>query len=275
MESKIILEIGKKLEKKECVAMVTLIQIDGSSPGKKGNIMAVFQDKTILGTVGGGNLEYTLIEKALECMKKGESEELELDLIDDGGLHMKCGGTVKAFVKIFKKKSNLIIIGGGHIGTELYKLGEYLDMATIIFDDRKEFCNEERFPNAVSLVCGEIEDTIKNYVIEEDSYIIIVTRGHLGDKAALKELIKSTPKYLGMIGSRKKIRETYEELEKEGIDIDKLESIYSPIGLDISNGSPKEIAFSIMAEILKVKNNLSGKNMKDVKIIKRSSVDGN
>ena len=82
-------------------------------------------------------------------------------------------------------------------------------------------------------------------------------------------MIKSNYKYLGMIGSRKKIRETYDELEKEGLDRELLESIYSPIGLDISNGSPKEIAFSIMAEILKVKNNRTGKAMKEVKIVKK------
>ena len=82
MESKIMLEIGKKLELGESVALITLTQTDGSSPGRKGNIMAVFQDETSLGTVGGGNLEYTLFKKGLECIKKGESEDIELDLVD-------------------------------------------------------------------------------------------------------------------------------------------------------------------------------------------------
>ena len=269
MESKIMLEIGKRLELRESVALVTLTKTDGSSPGRQGNIMSVFQDGTTLGTVGGGNLEYMLTQKALECIESGESEEAELDLVDDASLHMKCGGTIKAFIKIFKKKDNLIIVGGGHVGTEIYKLGDYLDMSVIIFDDRKKFCNKDKFPNADSLILGDIKDTLKEYKVEENSYIIIVTRGHQGDKDALRELIKSNYKYLGMIGSRKKIRETYDELEKEGLDRELLESIYSPIGLDISNGSPKEIAFSIMAEILKVKNNRTGKAMKEVKIVKK------
>lgn len=268
MEVKIMYEIAKRVENGENVAMVTLVQIDGSSPGKKGNIMAVFDDGTIMGTVGGGNLEFTLIKEARKSMEENESRELEFELVEAAALHMKCGGSVKAFIKIFKRKDKVIIIGGGHVGGEIYKVAKFLELETAIFDDREEFCNYEKFPGANELIVGDIGENLKNYKLDKYSYVVIVSRGHKGDKDALREVIKGNPKYIGMIGSRAKIIQTYDELMKEGIKKEKLESVYSPMGLDISNGSPKEIAISVMAEILKIKNNLSGKSMKEVKIIK-------
>lgn len=267
MEIQIMREIANRVEKGENVALVTLIQVDGSSPGKKGNLMAVFENKKILGTVGGGNLEYTLIQEAINSMQSQESKELEFDLIEDAALHMKCGGKIKAFIKVFKKRDKLIIIGGGHVGTELYNLGVFLEMDTVIFDDRIEFCNDSRFPQASELILGEIDKNLENYKLDKNSYIVIVSRGHLQDKASLIQVLKQDTAYIGMIGSRKKIIETYKEILETGESIEKLKNVYSPIGLDISSGSPKEIAISIIAEILTVKNKLTGKHMRDVKKI--------
>ncbi len=265
MESKIMFEIAKRIQNGEKVALVTLIQVDGSSPGKKGNIMGVFEDTTTMGTVGGGNLEYRLIKEAQIALENQESIELEFNLVDEEALHMKCGGSVKAFIKIFKEKEEIVIIGGGHVGTEIYKLAIFLEMKAIIFDDREEFCSYERFPHAEKLIVGNIKENIKKYNFNKNTYVIIVSRGHVLDKDALSEIINKDVRYIGMIGSRKKIRDTYKNLMNQGIPSELLEKVYSPIGLDISSGSPKEIAFSIVAEILKVKNNLTGKNMKELK----------
>ena len=257
-------EISEKIEKNEGVALVTLVHIDGSSPGKKGNIMAVTEQGEILGTVGGGNLEFTLIKEARKSIEENTSRELEFQLVEAAALHMKCGGKVKAFIKVFEKKNQLVIVGGGHIGSELYTLGTYLDFGITMIDDREEFSNSEKFPLAKNLV-GDIGEVLKNYQIDEYTYIVIVSRGHLGDKDALRSSLMRGAKYIGMIGSRKKIRETYDELMEEGISRECLEAVYSPVGLDISSGAPKEIALGIMSEILKVKNNLSGKSMREIK----------
>lgn len=265
MEVKIMLEIAKRVENREGVALVTLTKIDGSSPGKKGSLMAVFEDGSILGTVGGGNLEYTLIKEALTSIKDNKSKELEFELVEEAALHMKCGGTTKAFIKVFKKKDRLIIVGGGHVGGEIYNVASYLGMEITIIDDREEFCNYNKYPEASELIVGDIGEKVLEQNLDEHTYIVIVSRGHRGDKDALRSSVGRGAKYIGMIGSSKKIIETYKELLDEGILKEELKKVYSPVGLDISSGTPKEIAIGIIAEILKEKNSLSGKSMREVK----------
>jgi len=267
MEGKIMQEIAKRIDSGEKVALVTLISVNGSSPGKSGNIMGVFFDKTTLGTIGGGNLEFQVINSALEAMKIGENREFEFTLEADGKLDMICGGKVRGYIKVFQRRQKLIIAGGGHLGIDLYKLGKYLNMYTVIIDDREEYVAEHRFPQADELLCGNIGEILKEYPLDDNSYLVIVTRGHLGDKSALKSVLGRKTAYIGMIGSRKKVVESYRELLDEGIQKSDLLKIYSPVGLDISSGDPAEIALGIMAEILKVKNNGTGKHMREVKSI--------
>lgn len=268
MEGKLMLEIAKRIDNEEKVALVTLTGVDGSSPGKSGSLMGVFSDGSIMGTIGGGNLEYQVTKASLEAMKEGKNKEFDFKLVDEGTLHMKCGGSVKGYIKVFEKRKKLIIVGGGHLGTSLYKLGKYLNMYTVIIDDREEYVNKEKFPDSEELICGNIGDVLEQYHLDEGSYIVIVTRGHAGDKEALRSIIDKNPAYIGMIGSQKKILETYNDLLEEDINKKDLKKVYSPIGLDISNGEPNEIALGIMAEILKVKNRRTGKHMHEIKQIK-------
>ncbi|MEI6857089.1 XdhC/CoxI family protein [Psychrilyobacter sp.] len=268
MEGKIMLEIAKKIDSGEKVALVTLIGVNGSSPGRSGSIMGVFSDRTTLGTIGGGNLEFQVINSAIEAMEIGDNREFEFTLKAEGSLDMRCGGEVKGYIKVFQRRRKLIIAGGGHLGIDLYKLGKYLNMYTVIIDDREEYVNEKRFPKADELLCGDIGGILKNYSLDEGCYLVIVTRGHLGDKNALKAVVGRNIGYIGMIGSRKKVIESYSDLIDEGVDKEDLLKVYSPVGLDISSGEPAEIALGIMAEILKVKNKGTGKHMREVKVIK-------
>ncbi|MGL4392134.1 MAG: XdhC family protein [Fusobacteriaceae bacterium] len=267
MEAELMIKVGEKVDKGEKVALVTITENDGSSPGRKGNMMAVFQDGSIFGTVGGGNLEYTIIKEAKIAMSENESKELEYSLSDAAELGMKCGGTVKAFIKVFKKKDKIIIVGGGHIGAAIYRVAHFTDFLPVIFDDREEFCNVEKFPEAHELFSGNIGENLREYSLDENSYVIIVSRGHKCDKEALREVIKKNPKYIGLIGSSKKIIDTFKDLIEEGLDRKLFEKVHAPMGLDVADDYPREIAISIMAEILKIKNNKTGLPMRDVKKI--------
>ncbi|MCK5779897.1 MAG: XdhC family protein [Psychrilyobacter sp.] len=267
MEGKLMLEIAKRIDNGEKLALITLIEVNGSSPGKTGNIMGVFFDGTTIGTIGGGNLEFKVINSAMEAIEKGENREFKFELKAEGSLDMICGGMVKGYIKVFKGRKKLIIAGGGHLGIDLYKLGRYLNMYTVIIDDREEYVSSSRFPEADELILGDIGKILKDYPLNNESYLVIVTRGHLGDKNAVKAIVNRNLAYVGMIGSRKKVIESYKDMIKEGIDKAELLKIYSPVGLDISNGDPSEIALGIMAEILKVKNKGTGRHMKEVKAI--------
>ena len=269
MEGKILKAVSSAVEKGIETAVVTVLEVKGSSPGKEGSMMAVFSDGSILGTVGGGALEYEFIQEALKAIKENKSCEKSFELTEKGSLHMKCGGFVRAYIKVFAKREKLLIMGGGHLGAELYTLGKFLNKYVVIFDDREEFANRKRFPEADEIILGKMKETVKNYSIDENSYIIIVTRGHENDKECLKAILdkKVSPKYIGMVGSRGKVLSTYKELLDEGYSKEELKKIYSPIGLDISSSEPKEIALGIMAEITAVKNQKTGEHMRDVRKI--------
>lgn len=269
MEGKILKAVSSAVEKGIETAVVTVLEVKGSSPGKEGSMMAVFSDGSILGTVGGGALEYEFIQEALKAIKENKSCEKSFELTEKGSLHMKCGGFVRAYIKVFAKREKLLIMGGGHLGAELYTLGKFLNKYVVVFDDREEFANRERFSEADEIIFGKMKETVKNYSIDENSYIIIVTRGHENDKECLKAILdkKVSPKYIGMVGSRGKVLSTYKELLDEGYSEEELKKIYSPIGLDISSSEPKEIALGIMAEITAVKNQKTGEHMRDVRKI--------
>ena len=269
MEGKILKAVSDAVEKGIEVAVVTVLEVKGSSPGKEGSMMAVFSNGSIIGTVGGGALEYEIIQESLKAINKNSSCEKSFELTETGNLHMKCGGFIRVYIKIFAKREKLLIMGGGHLGAELYTLGKFLNKYVVIFDDREEFINKERFPKADELIFGKMEETVKNYSIDENSYIIIVTRGHENDKQCLKAILdkKISPKYIGMVGSKGKVISTYKELLSEGYSKEELKEIYSPIGLDISNSEPKEIALGIMAEIIAVKNKKIAIHMKDIRKI--------
>ena len=269
MEGKILKAVSDAVEKGIEAAVVTVLEVKGSSPGKEGSMMAVFSDGSIIGTVGGGALEYEIIQEAVKAINKNSSCEKSFELTETGNLHMKCGGFIRVYIKIFAKREKLLIMGGGHLGAELYTLGKFLNKYVVIFDDREEFVNKERFPKADELIFGKMEETVKNYSIDENSYIIIVTRGHENDKQCLKAILdkKISPKYIGMVGSKGKVISTYKELLSEDYSKEELKEIYSPIGLDISNSEPKEIALGIMAEIIAVKNKKIAIHMKDIRKI--------
>ena len=275
MEGKILKAVSSAVEKGIETAVVTVLEVKGSSPGKEGSMMAVFSDGSILGTVGGGALEYEFIQEALKAIKENKSCEKSFELTEKGSLHMKCGGFVRAYIKVFAKREKLLIMGGGHLGAELYTLGKFLNKYVVIFDDREEFANKERFPEADEIILGKMKETVKNYSIDENSYIIIVTRGHENDKECLKAILdkKVFPKYIGMVGSRGKVLSTYKELLDEGYLKEELKKIYSPIGLDISSSEPKEIALGIMAEITAVKNQKTGEHMRDIRKIDIDNLD--
>jgi len=267
MNEKILKEIYEGLASGHKAALVTITDIKGSTPRKKGSLMAVWEDGRIEGSVGGGNIEFTVIEKAIECIKEENDKEFEFQLNDEGDLHMQCGGKATLYVKIFKPRLKLLIIGAGHIGVELFKLAKILDFYTVIFDDRDEFANEKRFACADEIIVGDIFEKVSQYPVDKNTYIIIVTRGHICDSDALKATAQSDAAYIGMIGSKKKTEFVMKNLISQGIQRDALKKVYAPIGINISSEEPNEIAIGIMSEILLVKNGGSLEHFKDFKNI--------
>jgi xanthine dehydrogenase accessory factor len=266
MEYELLEKLTAEVKANRNAALVTLVDEEGSSPGKKGFMMVVFEDGNTAGTIGGGIFENRVREYALECMSEGKSRLLELELNSTGELHMQCGGKASVFIKVFKEKDRLVITGGGHIALELYKLGKSLGFHTVILEDREEYGNTERFPGC-DIHVGDIGECMKDYPLDTNCYVVIVTRGHACDAAALKAAIGRGAGYVGMIGSRKKVKYVFEQLLNEGCERADLETVYAPVGLDLGGDSAAEIALGILAEIMLVKNGGQLKHMRDSRAV--------
>ncbi len=252
------------VEKGEEVALTTVTKASGSTPRDEGTKMLVLEDGTIYGTVGGGNLESRVIDESIEALKKGKSISLYLPL-EKKELGMECGGEVEVFIDVYKSKPKLLIVGGGHVGLAIYKVASILDFYIAVFEDREDILTKERFPLAKELILGNMKENLSNYTIDENTYIVIVTRGHEYDEDCLEEVIHSNARYIGVMGSKRKVKIMMENLKNKGVEESLLEKAYTPIGLDLGGETPEEIAISILSEILLIKNKGSLIHMKSTR----------
>lgn len=196
-----------------------------------------------------------IFQKALSVIESGEEIYLATDLISGKSyLKEKFSNEENHFYERLKPQDNLLILGGGYVGYALYEIGIYLGFEVSIFDDREDFVARERFPQARKLCSGEYEQMISEYSFNDHSYIAIVTRGHLQDGECLKQVIRKKHKYLGLIGSKRKIKLIMEDLLQDGYHEEELAQVHAPIGLDIKAETPEEIAISVFAEIIEEKN---------------------
>jgi xanthine dehydrogenase accessory factor len=151
-------------------------------------------------------------------------------------------------------RCRLLIVGGGHIGQAVGNMAPELNFDVWVVDDRQEFVSRERFPQAERLIQGDIGSVVADLEITPDTYCLIVTRGHNHDEEALYHLINRGARYVGMIGSKRKIKLIYDDLQAEGVSSNALAGVYAPVGIDIGSQTVPEIAISILAELVAHRN---------------------
>jgi xanthine dehydrogenase accessory factor len=175
-------------------------------------------------------------------------------------------GASKRYVEELGPPPMLVIAGAGHVGQALGQLAGGLDFRLTVIDDRPEYASAERFPSAASRVVGEIEDELRKISIDEQTYIVIVTRGHRHDGSALLSVIDSPAKYVGLIGSKAKIKTIFDDLVARGVSAEKLARVHAPIGLEIGSVTVPEIAISIAAELVAVRRGRDGSAARPMKM---------
>lgn len=163
-------------------------------------------------------------------------------------------GDTDIFIEIYLRNPRLVILGAGHVSQPVAHIGKMLGFHVTVMDDRKDFLTRERFPDADELVIGSFEEFSEKIPLYENAYYVVITRGHKGDTICARQILKRPYAYFGMIGSKNKVRLTREKLLQEGFTEEKLNTVYSPIGLPIGGQLPEEIAISILAQIVQVKN---------------------
>jgi xanthine dehydrogenase accessory factor len=248
-------EIVKIKEEGKEAALVTIVAVTGSTPREEGAKMLVRPDGSISGTIGGGSLEAQVIEEAIQVIRLGKPKRIHMSLTakeaEEAG--MICGGELEVFIEPITNAPNLYIFGGGHVSLPLAKTAKLLGFKITVIDDRAEFASAERFPEAESVLAGDFTKAFPKLKIDKSSYIVIVTRGHQNDELVLEWAITTPAKYIGMIGSQTKVKTIYSHLLARGVSQKRLDSVHSPIGLEIGAQTPEEIAVSILAEIIKVR----------------------
>lgn len=242
------------ISKGEGAVLATVISSRGSAPRKAGAKMLIKNDGTFIGSIGGGGVEHQIRNKAIEVMKSGEPQIVHFDLSGKESMaQMICGGQMDIFLEPILPPETLYLCGAGHISQTTALIGKMLGFRVVVIDPRPEFNNIDRFPDADSLIVEDYAIAIPKLDIDENSYIIIYTPGHILDEQCLYFATGTKAKYIGMIGSKKKVKEIKERLLQKGVSQQQLDRVYAPIGLEIGAETPEEIAISILAEIIKVK----------------------
>lgn len=270
MDKKVIFFGRKLIELGQDFVIAKVVETRGSTPRKKGAWLLMKSDGTRVGTVGGGLVEAETEKLCMEAFKTKESHihRFSLDAEAQNGLDMRCGGDAEISIEYidasnpetfsvdFGEPPKAFIFGAGHVGLAVEPILRYVDFLTYVLDDRDEYANRERFPDAEEvMVIDDYEHGFDNIDTDEDSYIIIVTRGHMGDYEILRDALRKPSGYIGMIGSRSKVAGLKKMLLAEGFSEEDFNRVHTPIGIEIQAETPEEIAISITAEVIRARVN--------------------
>ena len=252
-------------------ALATIVHTNGSIPSYESSRMLVREDGSIAGTVGGGCVEAEVWAAAKEVMRGEAPRKMVFNLNNEASYDngLICGGTLEIFVEPILPQPTLYIFGGGHVSTALAQAAHTAGFAIGVIDDRESFANAQRFPMAREIYT-RYEDAFEKLRPDASSYLVIVTRGHKDDMRVLAWAAGTAARYIGMIGSKRKVLSVYKALEKEGIAAEKFERVQAPVGLEIGALTPEEIAISITAELIAVRRHATNLPHKAVKIAQAS-----
>jgi len=248
-------EIAKVKREGKRAALATIVSAHGSIPSVVAAKMLVLEDGSILGTVGGGCVESDVRKGAMEVMRdeKPKTFDFNLSQLPDDDTGLVCGGSLKVFIEPVIPVPRLYIFGGGHIGYNVQKVASLAGFETVVADDRDLYANRERFPDANEIHAGDLDEIMAEMTPGDNSYIVIVTRGHRHDLRVLRWALDTPAQYIGMIGSRRKVLAVYEQLEAQGASPESFKRVFAPIGLNIGAATPEEIAISIVAELISIR----------------------
>lgn len=257
--------------------LATIINGRGSVPSVASSKLLIREDGTTLGSIGGGFVEIEICRLAPEILKEERPRKLSFDLnqhptADQG---MVCGGSMELYLEPIVPSPTLYLFGAGQTPMAVYQAARLAGFNVTVVDEHPEQLNAERFPSARRLV-NKATELLPQLPIDRDSYIVIMTRGHSEDMEILRWAIGTSARYIGMIGSQRKVISIFQHLNGAGIFNSLLERVHAPIGLNIGAVTPEEIAISIIAELISVRRNSQGdvqhlKSRKAIEMLARVS----
>ena len=243
--------VSEKLSEGIRVVVANVIESDGSVPRGQGTNMAIPESGEIWGSVGGGCIEKYIVHQARLLFQDGKTRIEEFNLGDDSwsGIGMSCGGKVKMMMQLVEPPERLIVFGAGGISRGCSQIAHMLGYKVLVLDP---FATKELFPEADEVLSQAVLHKIREIKITPFDSILILTE-HRYDVEALEVVLNSKARFIGMIGSKNRVNAGYNDLIKKRVPVDKLLTVYAPVGLDIGAITQQEIAVSIMAEVIQVR----------------------
>ena len=242
------------LQDNKPAALANVVKTRGASPREAGAKMLVYPNGSIVGSVGGGDMELRVINAAKDALRDGKPRYLDMTLSNEGhGDPMICGGEMEIFVEPITLVPTLLVVGAGHIGAAIAQLAQQVGFRVVVLDDRPDFVTTASFPYADERLAGDLVEKICQLDITPQTYIVLVTRAHTLDAALLGAVVDKPAAYIGMLGSQRRVLTVMELLKQKGVSEAALKRVHAPIGIEIRAETPQEIAVSIMAEIIQVK----------------------
>jgi xanthine dehydrogenase accessory factor len=255
-------------------ALATIVHTSGSIPSYESSRMLVREDGSITGTIGGGCVEADVWAAAKEVMLKEAPRKMVFHLNHEANYDngLICGGTLEIFVEPILPQPVVYLFGGGHISMALGRAASAAGFGVGVVDDREAFANKERFPMAQE-VFTSYEEAFEKIQPNAATYLVVVTRGHKQDMRVLAWAVRTPARYVGMIGSKRKVLSVYRALENDGYRAEEFDGVYAPMGLEIGALSPEEIAVSITAELIAVRRNAEVAAHKKIQVEARAGVE--
>ena len=226
--------------------LATVVEVEGNVAATPGAKCLVRDGSVAASDISSAGVVEEIVARSETVLAEEKSKLVALDL--------PSGGKLQVFFEVMLSPPKLIVVGAGHIALPLVKIAKVLDFHVVVIDDRLLYANRERFPDADDVLVGDMAQMLKEMTITPSCYIVLITRGHKYDEPCLRVILGSKAKYIGMIGSRRRIKACFQRFrDQEKVAEELIETIYAPIGLDIATETPAEIALSILAEIIKVR----------------------
>ncbi len=240
------------------VVTATVVQSGGPADVRPGDKLLVRADGSTIGTLGGGAIEAAIVRHGADAIPRHAVETIRLTADGEIVADRHARADVEVLVEVVESPSRLVVVGGGHIGRSLVKIGAELGFSVTVIDDRPDYANRERFPEADHVICADFEPALAELPVDHNTFIVLVTRGHKQDELSLRCLVERPAAYLGMIGSKRRTGAVLQHLADDGFNPEALARVRTPIGLDIGAETPEEMAISILAEIIASRHGRSG-----------------
>ncbi len=245
-----IIQIRQQRKK---AALCTIVDARGSTPRKAGSKLLVVDDGQFYGTIGGGDLEFNVIEQAKSVIKNAKPVLLEYNLSKD--LKMACGGHVKVFIEPILPSDQLILFGAGHVSRAIANLAQHLDFEIIVVDPRKDVIDSWNLVKNTKFVSDSFERAFEQLKFDRQTYICSLAFTHDLDLKIAALALKKEFAYLGVIASKNKARKISKALQEQyGFTQQQIEKIDMPMGIPIKVETPAEIAISVLAKIVDLRN---------------------